>query len=241
MKTIGLIGGMSWESSALYYRLINEETKRRLGGHHNAQSLMVTVDFADVERLQHEGDWEQLGTLLAESAHDLERGGADFVVLCTNTMHMLAQSIERAVQIPLLHIVDITAEAIKERHQTRVGLLATRFTMEESFYAERMRNRFGIEVITPSPASRDLVHDVIYRELCHGLFRQESRQRFQQVIDELANRGSQGIILGCTEIELLISKNDSRLPVYASTTLHAHAAVDSALRGESLGKSHAAS
>ena len=155
MKTIGLIGGMSWESSALYYRLINEETKRRLGGHHNARSLMVTVDFAEVERLQHEGDWEPLATLLARAAQSLECGGADFVVLCTNTMHKVANSISRAVRIPLLHIVDATAGAIRQSRQKRVGLLATEFTMEESFYADRMRNQFGIEVIVPSLASRE--------------------------------------------------------------------------------------
>ena len=228
MRTIGLIGGMSWESSALYYRLINEETKRRLGGHHNAPSLMVTVDFADVERLQHQGEWKQLASLLVNAAQSLERGGADFIVLCTNTMHKLADAITATVGIPLLHIVDVTATAINKSHQKRVGLLATKFTMEEAFYAERMLDKFGIEVIVPSPPSRQLVHNVIYRELCHGVIRDESRERFQEIIRELAGIGAESIILGCTEIELLIS-TDSPLPTYPSTTIHAHAAVDFAL------------
>lgn len=232
MKTIGLIGGMSWESSALYYRLINEETKRRLGGHHNAPSLMATVDFADVERLQHEGDWGQLATLLAESAQNLERGAADFIVLCTNTMHKLADSITQAVRIPLLHIVDVTAAAIKSSRQKQVGLLATKFTMEQDFYADRIRNQFGIEVVVPSPVSRQVVHDVIYQELCHRVVRRESRERYQEIIRELARAGAESIVLGCTEIELLISETDSELPLYPSTTIHARAAVDFALRGE---------
>ena len=229
MKTIGLIGCMSWESSALYYRLINEETMRRLGGHHNAPSLMVTVDFADVERLQHQGEWKQLGAVLAAAAQSLERGGADFIVLCTNTMHKLADSITDAVQIPLLHIVDATAAAINKSHQKRVGLLATKFTMEEAFYAERMRDKFGIEVVVPSPPSRQLVHDVIYQELCHGVIREESRKKYQDIIRELDGAGAESVILGCTEIELLISRRDSQLPAYPSTTIHAHAAVDFAV------------
>ena len=232
MKTIGLIGGMSWESSALYYRLINEETKRRLGGHHNAPSLIATVDFADVERLQHEGDWGQLATLLAESAQNLERGGADFIVLCTNTMNKLPDSITNAVRIPLLHIVDVTAAAIKSSRQKRVGLLATKFTMEQDFYADRMRNQFGIEVVVPSSVSRQVVHDVIYQELCHGVVRRESRELYQEVIRELARAGAESIVLGCTEIELLISETDSELPLHPSTTIHARAAVDFALQGE---------
>jgi len=208
MKTIGLIGGMSWESSALYYRLINEETKRRLGGHHNAPSLMATVEFADVERLQHQSDWSQLATLLAKAAQSLELAGADFIVLCTNTMHKLADAITATVGIPLLHIVDATASAIDKSNEKRVGLLATKFTMEEAFYAERMRDKFGIEVIVPSPPSCQLVHDVIYQELCHGVIREESRERYQEIIRELAGIGAQSIILGCTEIELLISGKD---------------------------------
>jgi aspartate racemase len=229
MKSIGLLGGMSWESSALYYRLINEETKRRLGGHHNAPSCMVTVDFAEVECLQHEGEWDRLATLLPDSFRQLERAGADFIVLCTNTMHKLAASITSAVQIPLLHIVDATAAAIHPSGHTRVGLLATRFTMEDTFYAGRMQDQFGIEVTVPSPASREVVHDVIYRELCHGVIRQQSRRQYQEIVEELANSGAESVILGCTEIELLISETDSKLPIYPSTRIHAQAAVEFAL------------
>ena len=229
MRTIGLIGGMSWESSAEYYRLINQETKRRLGGHHNAASLMVTVDFAEIERLQHSGQWERLGDLLAFAAQQLERGGADFVVLCTNTMHKVADCITAAIGIPLLHIADATAQAISEAGQRRVGLLGTKFTMEQPFYADRMRERFGIETATPAPAERQFVHDVIYGELCHGVIRPESRTGFRQIIDGLAREGAEAVILGCTEIGLLISAADSSLPVYDSTAIHARAAVDYAL------------
>lgn len=223
---------MSWESSGLYYRLINEETKRRLGGHHNAQSLMRTIDFAGVERLQHQGEWKQLGATLADAARNLEHGGADFVVLCTNTMHKVADSITQAVQIPLLHIVDATAAAIQKAWHSRVGLLATKFTMEEGFYTERMQKQFGIEIIVPAATSRRVVHDIIYEELCHGVIRDDSRERYQAVIAELAAKDAEAIILGCTEIELLISERDSILPLYASTTIHAHAAVELALNEE---------
>lgn len=230
MKTIGLIGGMSWESSAEYYRLINQETKRRLGGHHNAPSVLVTVDFAEVERLQHSDQWDQLGGMLANAARQLERGGADLVVLCTNTMHKLADCITDAVRIPLLHIADATGEAIKKSRQRRVGLLGTKFTMEQPFYADRMRRRFGIETIVPSAADRQLVHDVIYNELCHGVIRQASREAYQAIITGLAREGAESVILGCTEIGLLISQTDSSLGVYDSTAIHARAAVEFALR-----------
>jgi aspartate racemase len=229
MKTIGLIGGMSWESSAQYYRLINEETKRRLGGHHNARSVMVTVNFAEVEHLQHAGEWTQLGSLIADAACQLERSGADVVILCTNTMHKVADSIAASVRIPLLHIADATAAVIQLTAHTRVGLLGTRFTMEDPFYADRLRERFGIEVLIPPPASRQRVHDVIYGELCHGVIRKESRAEYRQIIAALAAEGAQSVILGCTEIGLLISPEDSAIPVHDSTVLHAHAAVDFAL------------
>ena len=229
MKTIGLIGGMSWESSALYYQLINEETKRRLGGHHNATSVMVTIDFAEVEHLQHAGDWDRLGVLLAESAQSLERAGADFVVLCTNTMHKLAEAITGSTKIPLLHIVDAMAKAIRVEGHQRVGLLATRFTMEDAFYRDRLRNLFDIEAIVPGAESRELVHRVIYEELCHGVIRPESRAEYQGIIGNLHRAGATAVILGCTEVELLISQADSGLPVFPSTRLHAMAAVDLAL------------
>jgi aspartate racemase len=229
MKTIGLIGGMSWESSALYYRLINEETKRRLGGHHNAPSVMVTVDFEQIERRQHAGDWAALSEMLAVSARQLEAAGAACVVLCTNTMHKLAGAIERAVSIPLLHIADVTAAAVHAAGESKVGLLATRFTMEEEFYTGRMRDRFGIETLTPPPAERNTVHRVIYDELCHGVIRPEARAAFTAIIARLADRGAQSVILGCTEIGLLISAADSPIPVHDSTILHARAAVDFAV------------
>jgi aspartate racemase len=229
MKTIGLIGGMSWQSSAQYYRLINEETTRRLGGHHNARSVMVTVNFSEVEQLQHSSEWDQLGEILAVAARSVERGGADVVVLCTNTMHKLADSITGAVSIPLLHIADATAAAILNAGHKRVGLLGTKFTMEEPFYASRIQDNFGIEVIVPPDDSRQLIHDVIYDELCRGIIRTESRERYQKIIGELAASGAESVILGCTEIGLLISGEDSPLPVHDSTTLHAMAAVEFAL------------
>jgi aspartate racemase len=230
MKTIGLIGGMSWESSAGYYRLINQETKRRLGGHHNATSVLVTVDFAEVERLQHDGDWEQLGSMLAGAARQLERAGADVVVLCTNTMHKLADHITRAVNIPMLHIADAVGQSVQRAGQKRVGLLGTRFTMEQAFYADRMRRQFGIETIVPSAGDRQQVHDIIYQELCHGVIRDESRAAYQSIIARLAAEGAESVVLGCTEIGLLISPGDSSLPVHDSTGIHALAAVEFALR-----------
>jgi aspartate racemase len=229
VKTIGLIGGMSWESSAEYYRLINQETKRRLGGHHNAPSVLVTVDFAEVERLQHCGQWERMGDLLANTARQLELGGADVVVLCTNTMHKLADRITGAVRIPLLHIVDAVAQAIQRAGQRRVGLLGTRFTMEQPFYADRLRRHLGIETIVPSDTDRQVVHDAIYNELCHGVIREDSRAAFQAIIARLASEGAESVVLGCTEIGLLVSQADSSLPVHDSTRIHAVAAVDFAL------------
>jgi aspartate racemase len=233
MKTIGLIGGMSAESSALYYRLINKEMQRRLGGHHNPRSLLATVDFGDIVPLQISGEWDRLGEMLAHTAQQLERGGADFLVLCANTMHKVADSISRAVEIPLLHIVDPTANAIQQAGHVRVGLLATRYTMEQPFYADRMRARFGIEVLIPSSESRQVVHEIIFEELVRGIFRHESRQRYQEVIAELAAAGAQSIILGCTELELLLTAADSELLLHPSTTLHAMAAVEMALDGDS--------
>jgi len=229
MRTIGLIGGMSWESSALYYRLINQETKRRLGGHHNAASVMVSVDFAEVEHLLNAGDWDRLAAMMAGAARQAASGGADFLVLCTNTMHKVADSIAAAVSVPLLDIADVTAAAIRRDGRKRVGLLGTRFTMEEAFYRDRLRDGFGIDVRIPPPDSRQLVHDVIFGELCHGIIRQPSRERYREIIGELAARGAEAVILGCTEIGLLISGEDSPLPVYDSTDLHARAAVEVAL------------
>ena len=229
MKTIGLIGGMSWESSIQYYRIINETTKARLGGLHSAKSVMVSVDFAEIEALQHEGRWEEAGRLMAEAAQSLERAGADCVVLCTNTMHKLADRIQDGIRIPFLHIADATAEKIAAAGHGTVGLLGTRFTMEEDFYRGRLVQRHGLRVVVPEPAEREAVHRVIYDELCQGLIRDASRKRYAEIIRGLVAAGAQGIILGCTEIELLVRPADSPVPVFPTTTIHAEAAVNFAL------------
>jgi aspartate racemase len=231
MKTIGLIGGMSWESSAEYYRLINVETKRRLGGSHNARSLMLTVDFDAVELLQHRGEWDELGRMLADAARQLEHGGADFLVLCTNTMHKLAGCVTGAVRIPLLHIADVVGEAIRRGGERRIGLLGTRFTMEQDFYAGRLRDRFGIETIVPAAADRQAIHDVIYHELCQGRIVDSSRAVYQRIVEQLAAQGAEAVVLGCTEIGLLLRQSDCGVPLFDSTLLHAHAAVELALQG----------
>ena len=229
MKTIGLIGGMSWESSIQYYRIINETTKARLGGLHSAKSVMVSVDFAEIEALQHEGRWEEAGRLMTEAAQSLERAGADCVVLCTNTMHKLADRIQAGIRIPFLHIADATAEKIAAAGLGTVGLLGTRFTMEEDFYRGRLVQRHGLRVVVPEPAEREAVHRVIYDELCQGLIRDASRKRYAEIIRGLVAAGAQGIILGCTEIELLVRPADSPVPVFPTTTIHAEAAVGFAL------------
>jgi aspartate racemase len=228
MQTIGLIGGMSWESSAEYYRLLNEDVRSRLGGQHNARSLMATVDFADIEAMQRAGDWDGAGQVLAEAAQVLERGGADLIALCTNTMHVVADRIEAAVQVPFVHLVDATAEKIKAAGLKRVGLLATRFTMEMDFYAERMA-RHGIEVLVPSAEDRTVVHRVIYGELTLGKIEQESREEYRRIMSDLAADGCEGMIYGCTEITLLVDGTDSPVPVFDSTRLHAEHLVDLAL------------
>ncbi len=226
MKTIGVIGGMSWESSAEYYRLLNRFAKARLGGHHNARSLMLTVDFASVEADQRAGAWDKLGEQMADAARRLERGGADIVMLATNTMHRVYESIEAAIGVPFLHIADPTGEALRAAGVQRVGLLGTRYTMEQTFYAGRLRERFGLETLVPDEAGRGDVHRIIYDELCHGVIDERSREVYQRVIEEMAARGAQAVILGCTEITLLIKQEDSALPVFDTTALHAQAAVE---------------
>ncbi|BCQ53828.1 aspartate/glutamate racemase family protein [Burkholderia gladioli] len=226
MKTIGLIGGMSWESSAEYYRMINRASKARHGGHHNAKSVMVTVDFAEIEALQRARDWDALGARMADAARQLQSAGADVVVLTTNTMHRVADAIERALTLPFLHIADPTGAALRAAGVERVALLGTRYTMELPFYAARLAERFGIEVLTPDAEDRDTVHRVIYEELCHGLIEPASRAAYAAIIGRLAARGAQAVILGCTEITLLIGERDSPLPVFDTTALHAQAAVD---------------
>lgn len=228
MRTIGLIGGMSWESSAEYYRLINEEVRNRLGGQHNARSLMYTVDFAEIEALQRVGDWDRAGNVLADAAGVLERGGADLIGLCTNTMHLVADRIEAAVDMPFIHLVDATADRITAAGFKRVGLLATRFTMEMGFYAERMA-RHGVEVLVPPADDRTVVHEIIYNELTLGKVESASREAYRRIIAALADRECEGIIYGCTEITLLVDGSDSPVPVFDSTRLHAERLVDLAL------------
>ena len=226
---IGLIGGMSWESSAEYYRIINREVRNRLGGVHSARSLMWSVDFGEIERLQHQGDWDELTNRMKDAAIRLQRGGADFVLLCTNTMHLMADAVADAIDIPLLHIADPTAEKIKAAGFQKVGLLGTAFTMEQDFYKGRLERVFGLDVLVPDADDRRVVHEVIYRELVAGEIRTESRMAYREVIARLVASGAQAIILGCTEIMLLVSAEDSAVPLFDTTTIHAIAAVDRAL------------
>jgi aspartate racemase len=228
-KMIGLIGGMSWESSAQYYRLINEGVRDRVGGVASARTLMWSFDFARIEALQHAGDWDALAGELVVASKALQKGGADFLVLCTNTMHRCAWAIDAAVKIPLLHIADPTAAAIQAAGLTKVGLLGTAFTMEQAFYRGRLEDQFGLEVLIPDAEDRKAVHGVIYRELVTGQVLEASREVYRAVIRRLVERGAQGIILGCTEIMLLIGEADSPVPVFDTTTLHAVAAVEKAL------------
>lgn len=229
MQTIGLIGGMSWESTAEYYRIINQETKRRLGGHHNAKSVLVTVDFADIDRYQAVDDWNSLGDMMVSAAKQLFAAGAGFIVICANTMHKVAPAVESAVPIPLLHIADVAGTAIQAQGFRKVGLLGTRFTMTEDFYRGRLLEKFGIEAIVPDAPARAEIHRVILEELCHGKVTEPSRRFYQDAIRELGRRGAQGIILGCTEIPMLIKPEHSELPLFDTTTLHAQAAVTRAL------------
>jgi aspartate racemase len=220
---------MSWESTLPYYRQINEVIKERLGGLHSAKLVLYSVDFYDIERLQHAGDWASAGKLLGQAARALELAGADFVVLCTNTMHKVAADIEAAVRIPLLHIADPTAVAIKAAGFSTVGLLGTRFTMEQAFYKDRLMERHGLEVITPEPRDRDVIHRIIYQELCLGKILDESRLEYRRIITQLVHRGAAAIILGCTEIALLVAQRDSAVPLFDTTSIHAHRAAEWAL------------
>ena len=229
LKTIGLIGGMSWESTIPYYRKINEIIKQKLGGLHSAKIILLSVDFHEIERLQHQGDWHAAGALMANAAVTLEKAGADLLVLCTNTMHKVAHAIEAAVSIPFLHIADPTAEEIKRCGYKKVGLLGTRFTMEQAFYCDRLIEQHGLEVIVPEPSEIDVIHRVIYEELCLGIVSSASRQAYQKVIDNLAGHGAEAVILGCTEISLLVSKDDATLTLFDTTALHAVAAAEWAL------------
>lgn len=231
MKTIGLIGGMSWVSSAQYYAAINECVSARLGGLHSARTLMLSVDFADIGALQHAGDWAALAEQMTSAARQLERGGADLILICTNTMHRVADQVEVAVKIPLLHIADATAARITPAGHRRVGLLGTAFTMEQDFYKRRLADRFGLDVIVPEAADRAVVHSIIYDELVLGQVQAASRKRYREIIARLIARGAEAIILGCTEIMLLVDQSDSAVPLFDTTRLHAEAAVDFALQG----------
>ncbi len=229
MKTIGLIGGMSWESSLEYYRLINQGVKARLGGLHSAKCLMLSVDFAEIEVLQREGRWAEAADLMTCAAQSLERGGADFVVICTNTMHKAADHMQARIGIPILHIADATARQVKASGLGAVGLLGTRFTMEEDFYKGRLTANFGLSVVIPNADEREVVHRVIYDELCLGQTLATSRAKFAAIIERLIESGAQGVILGCTEIGLLVHAEDSRVPLFDTTRIHAEAAVEFAL------------
>jgi aspartate racemase len=229
MQLIGFLGGMSWESSAEYYRLANEAVRARLGGLHSARCLLYSVDFAPIEQLQTEGRWDEAAAVLADAARSLEAAGAGFVVMCTNTMHKVADAVGGAVDVPLLHIGDSTAAAVTEAGLTRVGLLGTGFTMSEPSYTERLQGH-GLEVLVPPEADRERVHRIIYDELCMGIVRNESRMEFRDVIARLVDRGADGIIYGCTEIELLVGAADSSVPVFPTARIHVEAALDRALR-----------
>ncbi len=228
MRTIGLIGGMSWESTAIYYRLANELVRERLGGLHSARIVMTSVDFAEIEELQKTGQWDRAGELLAAEAARLEAAGADFLVLCTNTMHKVAGTIEAATQIPLLHLGDVTADAVRAAGLDTVALLGTAFTMSQDFYRGRLESH-GLRVLVPDEADQALVHRVIYDELCQGVVREESRAAYVDVVDRLLARGAQGVILGCTEIEMLIEDDTLDVPTFPTTRLHVEAAVERAI------------
>jgi len=229
MKTIGLIGGISWESTLEYYRVINEYTKERLGGFHSGKIVMYSLNFAEVEVRQHQGKWDELAALMIDAAQRVERAGADVLVICANTMHKMAPEVQKEIRIPILHIGDVTAEAVKSRSLKKVGLLGTRFTMEQDFYKQRLIEKHGLEVIIPEEKERDEIHAILYNELCLGEIKGRSKEVFQRIIANLESRGAQGIILGCTEIPLLVSQTDYRIPLFDTTTLHARAAVDYAL------------
>ncbi len=230
MRRIGLLGGMSWESSIEYYRYINEEVRDRLGGLHSADCLLRSVDFVAIEAMQRAGRWREAGALLAAEATALEAAGAELLVLCTNTMHKVSDRIEEAVAIPFVHIADTTAEAVRAAGMTRVGLLATAYTMEKDFYVDRLRDRHGLDVLVPGDADRRTVHEVIYEELCQGIVSPTSRDEYRRIIAGLTEWGAEAVLLGCTEIELLVGPEDSPVPIFDTTRLHAAKAVELALQ-----------
>lgn len=230
MKVIGLIGGISWESSLEYYRIINETVKERLGGFHSAECILYSLDFDEVVKLQHEERWDELAEILTDVAMRLKQAGAELLLICANTMHKVADHVQERVGIPLINIFDVTAEKILEKCIRRVGLLGTKFTMEDDFYRGRMEERYGIKVIVPDRIERDIVHRIIYEELCLGVIRQSSKETVKKIIYGLRLRGAEGVILGCTELPLLIKQEDVNIPVFNTTEIHAKAAVEYALR-----------
>ena len=229
MKTIGLLGGMSWESTVEYYRLINEGIKSKLGGLHSAQIAMYSVDFEPIEQLQKSGEWESSGEILADAAKKIESAGADFLLICTNTMHKVAQQIEAAIQIPLIHIADATAEELIKNNMQSVGLLGTVFTMEQDFYKGRLQDKFGLNVVIPEKADREIVHKVIYQELCLGNVQTNSRNEYLRIIKDLSEQGAQAVILGCTEIGILVKQSDTEIKLLDTTAIHAQKAVEMAI------------
>jgi aspartate racemase len=233
MKTLGLLGGMSWESTVPYYRIINRTVNEHLGGLHSAEILLYSVDFQQIEEIQMAGQWSEAAGLLTSGARRLENAGADLLVLCTNTMHKVADEIEAAISIPFLHIADATGDAIRYRSLSVVGLLGTRFTMEETFYRQRLEDRYGLHVVVPEDPDRDVVHRVIYNELCRGQILEESRQKYRKILHRLAASGAEGIILGCTEISLLVRPEDSPVPLFDTTEIHARRAAEMALESDS--------
>ena len=230
MKTIALIGGMSWESSLEYYRMINQFVKAELGEPHSAEIIMYSVDFAEFEKLQHQGEWELLSEKMIEIALKLEKAGGDILLICTNTMHKMAAEVEAAINIPLLHIADSAGEKIKEVNLDKVALLGTKFTMEEDFYKKRLKAKYQLDVLIPEAKEREIIHQVIYKELISGIIRAESREKFKKIIENLKSRGAEGVVLGCTEIPLLIKDEDLSIPVFSTSELHAQKAVEFALK-----------
>jgi aspartate racemase len=229
MKVIGLIGGMSWNSTLEYYRIINELFSRRLGGLHSARLVLYSLDFDEIQRAQHEGRWDDITRVLVDAGNAVKRAGADFLVICTNTMHKVADDVEEKVDLPLLHIVDVTGDAIRERGLHQIGLLGTRFVMKEPFYQERLRDRFNIELLVPGEDDMDTIHQIIYNELCEGKIKASSRRVCADIMSRMVNEGAEGIVLGCTELPLLIQPNDTHAPIFDTTRLHAEAAVNLAL------------
>ncbi|MCC3144919.1 aspartate/glutamate racemase family protein [Halanaerobium sp. Z-7514] len=230
MKTIALIGGMSWESSLEYYRMINQFVKAELGEPHSAEIIMYSVDFAEFEKLQHQGEWELLSEKMIEIALKLEKAGGDILLICTNTMHKMAAEVEAAINIPLLHIADSAGEKIKEMNLDKVALLGTKFTMEEDFYKKRLKAKYQLDVLIPEAEEREIIHQVIYKELISGIIRAESREKFKKIIEALRSQGAEGVVLGCTEIPLLIKDEDLSIPVFSTSELHAQKAVEFALK-----------